>query len=171
MMTVTTLSHSAVDPAAEHVFVVAQQQQEQCGAREQHAREDLDVFGHESERRARDEDDRRGDDDLEGVKAVEALGVFGFAVQRVFHTEAVAERVRGRQGHRAGADDGRVDQQDRHERARRIADGVGERVGDAARVRVVPAYTVAARAKAVKIIIAAAAVFGTMAPMEVSARS
>ncbi len=126
-----------VAPRAEHLAVVAQQQQEHGRARQQDAGERLHGERDHAQRRAGDQHDRRGAGDQRREDPVERLRVAEAAVQRALGAEHVAERVAGRERQRAGADQRRVQQHEREERTRRptrarwssalaVAPGVGE---------------------------------------------
>src|SRR5581483_12181495 len=73
----------AVDPGAEDLLVVAEQEQEDGRGGEQDPGEGLDAFGEQAERGAGDQDDDRGEGDQAGVDGVEALGAAHAAVQGV----------------------------------------------------------------------------------------
>ena len=82
-----------VHPGPEDLLVVAEQQQEDRRAREQHPSQGLDRGRDQPEGGVRDEDDAGGEEDLGGEQDVELLRVSEAAVQRVAQAEHVAEGV------------------------------------------------------------------------------
>ena len=120
-----------VNPGPEHVRVVAEHDQEDGHARQQHAGQRLDAHGDDSERGVGDEHDAGGEQRQGREDDVEELRLPEGAVQRVTHPERVAERVGGRQRHRLGADDRGAEQDDGEEHGSRSADRAGETARDA----------------------------------------
>src|SRR5581483_421631 len=121
----------AVDPGAEHLLVVAEQQQEDGRGGQQDPGEGLDALGEQAQRRAGDQDDDRGQRDQARVDGVEALGAADTPVQGVVEADDVADGVGGGQRDGEGADDGGVEQGDGEQDAGGLAGVGGDAVGQA----------------------------------------
>nr|CUV13469.1 conserved protein of unknown function [Ralstonia solanacearum] len=129
------VGQAGVGPRTEHGLVVAQQQQEHRGTRQQHTRQRLHRAGQQPQRHARRQHQPGRQQREAEVDGVEALGLGRLAMQRVAHRQHVADGIRGRQRHRARADDAGIQQRDREQDAGPAArlplqpDGGAQRIG------------------------------------------
>ncbi len=116
-----------VDPRAQHLPVVAKQEQEHRRRREQDASESLHGHRYHSQRSPGNEHDGGGKRHEESKTGVEPFRLEEVPVQRVARPEEVTHGIRRPQGHRGGADYGCVQQDQRIERAGRMAQLVTKR--------------------------------------------
>ena len=126
-----------VHPRAEHLAVIAQQEQENARARQQQPSQGLHRCGDKTQRRPGDEGHDRCDDNHRGVRGVELLGFAKTAVQGVPQVEHVAEGVTGRESDGGRPDDAGVQQHDREDRPEQVAVRT-EQAGDPAGVGELP---------------------------------
>ena len=160
-----------VHPWAQHLPVIAQQQQEYGGARQEQSGQRLHAGGDQPQRCSGDKHDRCRDHDHPGVGKVERFRVSESTVQRVLEPEYIPEGIAAGQRHRRRPDNGGVEQHDREHRteARAVLARAGVRARR--RRRNSPRLLVARAAQSPVIINAAAPIATTKAPSVVSARS
>jgi len=126
MRVVTTLSHRALIHGPRTALSLHRSSRKSVALGSRTPARTWHVLRHGAEGGA----DRRGGDDLERVRVVEAFGFAQAAVQRVVDAEHVSEGVGGGEGDGAGADNGRVDEDHGDEGPGGVAEGVLEGVGD-----------------------------------------